>query len=137
MSQYAATDPGVCLVSNVGPHGFGYAVRYGLDSFTGDAVAIMMADGSDSPDDLVRYHQVLAGGAEVRAPHGRLVVRVRTEHAAGVGVQPRRARLAGSRGTGRAEVERGGAEPHPRPASRHVVTVDNRSRTPVLIVQST
>jgi dolichol-phosphate mannosyltransferase len=60
----SAVDPGVRLVRNPGPHGFGYAVRSGLDAFTGDAVAIMMADGSDSPDDLVRYHQVLAGGAE-------------------------------------------------------------------------
>ena len=37
-------------------------MRYGLDRFEGDAVAIMMADGSDSPDDLVRYHAVLESG---------------------------------------------------------------------------
>ncbi|MGA9370886.1 MAG: glycosyltransferase family 2 protein [Solirubrobacterales bacterium] len=42
--------------------GFGLTVRAGLDLFTGDAVAIMMADGSDDPADLVRYHQVLADG---------------------------------------------------------------------------
>ena len=51
----ARDDAGVRLVCNDGPHGFGYAVRAGLDAFTGDAVVIMMADGSDSPDDLVRY----------------------------------------------------------------------------------
>lgn len=54
-----AADPGVRLVHNRGPHGFGYAVRCGLDVFEGDAVAIVMADGSDDPDDLVRYYYIL------------------------------------------------------------------------------
>jgi len=31
---------------------------------TGDAAAIMMADGSDHPEDLVRYYQCLERGAE-------------------------------------------------------------------------
>lgn len=42
--------------------GFGLAVRAGLDRFSGDAVAVMMADGSDSPEDLVRYHRLLEDG---------------------------------------------------------------------------
>jgi dolichol-phosphate mannosyltransferase len=42
--------------------GFGLTVRAGLDRFSGDAVAIMMADGSDDPADLVTYHEVLADG---------------------------------------------------------------------------
>lgn len=42
--------------------GFGLAVRAGLAAFAGDAVAIFMADGSDDPEDLVRYHQVLLEG---------------------------------------------------------------------------
>lgn len=44
------------------PRGFGFAVRAGLDAFQGDAVAIVMADGSDDPEDLVRYHRVLEDG---------------------------------------------------------------------------
>jgi dolichol-phosphate mannosyltransferase len=44
------------------PPGFGYAVRHGLSQYSGDAVAIVMADSSDSPDDLVRYHRVLQAG---------------------------------------------------------------------------
>jgi dolichol-phosphate mannosyltransferase len=60
----AAGDPGVRLVANGGPHGFGHAVRCGLDAFTGDAVAVMMADGSDHPDDLVAYYYVLRDRAE-------------------------------------------------------------------------
>jgi len=59
-----AVDPGVHLVHNRGLHGFGYAVRCGLDAVTGDAVAIVMADGSDSPDDLVRYFYILRDRAE-------------------------------------------------------------------------
>jgi len=59
-----AVDSGVRLIDNVGPHGFGYAVRCGLDAFTGDAVAIVMADGSDSADDLVRYYYILRDRAE-------------------------------------------------------------------------
>jgi len=60
----ARVDAGVRLVQNPGPHGFGYAVRYGLDAFQGDAVAIMMADNSDSPDDLVRYYYIVRDRAE-------------------------------------------------------------------------
>jgi dolichol-phosphate mannosyltransferase len=42
--------------------GFGLTVRAGLDRFQGDAVAIMMADGSDDPADLVQYQRVLEDG---------------------------------------------------------------------------
>jgi dolichol-phosphate mannosyltransferase len=60
----AAEDPGVRLTHNGPPHGFGYAVRRGLDVFEADAVAIMMGDGSDDPEDLVRYYYVLQDRAE-------------------------------------------------------------------------
>jgi dolichol-phosphate mannosyltransferase len=42
--------------------GFGMAIRAGLDVFEGDAVAIVMADASDNPEDLVRYHGLLEEG---------------------------------------------------------------------------
>ncbi len=57
-------DSGIRMISNPGPHGFGYAVRCGLEAFQGDAVAIVMADGSDNPDDLVRYYHILRDRAE-------------------------------------------------------------------------
>jgi dolichol-phosphate mannosyltransferase len=50
-----------CLPSRY-PRGFGFAVRYGLDSFEGDAVCVMMADASDSPADLVTYYRLLESG---------------------------------------------------------------------------
>ena len=51
--------PSVRYVNNPPPHGFGFAVRCGLDHFTGDAVAVYMADASDRPEDLVRYYRTL------------------------------------------------------------------------------
>ncbi len=51
-------------VDNPAPNGFGLAIRRGLDVFTGDAVAIVMGDGSDSPEDVVRCFQKLEEGYE-------------------------------------------------------------------------
>jgi len=47
------------FITNPGPNGFGYAVRLGLENFTGDIVAIMMADLSDSANDLVMFYNTL------------------------------------------------------------------------------
>jgi len=44
------------------PPGYGFTVRAGLERFSGDAVAIVMADGSDAPEDVVRYHRLLEEG---------------------------------------------------------------------------
>lgn len=83
----AAADPRVRYVRSPYRNGFGFAVRAGLDVFDGDAVAIMMADLSDSPDDLVSYYRLLqagydcafgsrfmAGGATVDYPSTKLFV---------------------------------------------------------------
>ena len=56
--------PCVKYIHNEGENGFGRAVRLGLQEFSGDAVAIMMADLSDSPHDLVRYWSKLQEGHE-------------------------------------------------------------------------
>jgi dolichol-phosphate mannosyltransferase len=62
VEHVAARYAGVRLVANPGPHGFGLAVRFGLDAATGDAVAVMMADASDSPRDLVQYYRKIQEG---------------------------------------------------------------------------
>ncbi len=54
--------PDVRLVNNTGRHGFGLAVRAGLAQASGDAIAVMMADGSDSADDLVQYYRKVQEG---------------------------------------------------------------------------
>jgi dolichol-phosphate mannosyltransferase len=58
------SNSSVKCIRNYGDNGFGRAVRLGLEHFSGDAVAIMMADRSDSPSDLVEYWNVLNSGVE-------------------------------------------------------------------------
>jgi dolichol-phosphate mannosyltransferase len=60
--ELAARYANVRFIENSPPNGFGLAVRAGLANFRGDAVAIVMADGSDDPMDLVKYHAKLADG---------------------------------------------------------------------------
>ena len=54
----------VRYLNNYYPNGFGFAVRCGIENFAGDAVAVVMADSSDSPEDLVRYYHKLQEGYE-------------------------------------------------------------------------
>ena len=85
--EFANSHREVSLVRNTGRHGYGMAVRKGLAHITGDAVAIVMADASDSPSDLVRYYRKLlegydcvfgsrfiAGGRVVDYPPHKLVI---------------------------------------------------------------
>lgn len=51
-------------LNNYYPNGFGFAVRCGIENFSGDAVAVVMADSSDSPEDLVKYYHKLQQGYE-------------------------------------------------------------------------
>jgi dolichol-phosphate mannosyltransferase len=60
--RFATGRPGVVLVMNTGRNGFGAAIRMGLRSATGEAIAIVMADGSDSPADMVTYYRTLQQG---------------------------------------------------------------------------
>jgi dolichol-phosphate mannosyltransferase len=52
----------VRYINNYYPNGFGFAVRCGLENFQGDAVAIVMADCSDSPQNIVDYYRKLQEG---------------------------------------------------------------------------
>lgn len=54
--------PTLTYGTNKGANGFGYAVRYGLERYTGDCVAIMMADLSDDPKDLVKFYCTMLNG---------------------------------------------------------------------------
>ena len=61
----AVADPRVRLLRNEGPlHGYGRAVRLGLDHFSGDAVVVTMADASDLPIDVEAYYRILRDRAE-------------------------------------------------------------------------
>jgi dolichol-phosphate mannosyltransferase len=87
VSSLAERMPTVRCARSHLPPGFGNAVRAGLNLYTGDAVAIMMADLSDSPADLVSYYRVLEqgydcafgtrfgrGGGTVGYPRAKLVL---------------------------------------------------------------
>jgi dolichol-phosphate mannosyltransferase len=56
--------PTLRWIRNQGPAGYGYAVRAGLDAYSGDAVCIVMADASDDPNDVVAYYRKLEEGYE-------------------------------------------------------------------------
>ncbi len=64
VERIAAEHPQVRCLPSPYRNGFGFAVRSGLEAFEGDAVAIVMADGSDSPEDLVSYQRLLEQGYE-------------------------------------------------------------------------
>ena len=77
VERHAAGNPRIRCFRSHYSRGSGFTVRAGLERFEGDAVAIMMADGSDDPQDLVRYHRVLEDGYDCafgsRFIHGSVV----------------------------------------------------------------
>jgi dolichol-phosphate mannosyltransferase len=62
LQQLSAENNRVRYLNNYFPNGFGFAVRCGLENFRGDAVAIIMADSSDSPSNIVDYYNHLQEG---------------------------------------------------------------------------
>jgi dolichol-phosphate mannosyltransferase len=62
ITKIQKTIPTLVVYTNYGPNGFGYAIRYGLERFKGDCVAVMMADLSDDPSDLVLFYRRLCVG---------------------------------------------------------------------------
>ena len=62
VAPLAERNPRIRCLRSPNPPGFGFAIRAGLKQFQGDAVAIMMADGSDAPADLLRYFDLLDEG---------------------------------------------------------------------------
>lgn len=62
LQHMSSQNPKIRYINNYYPNGFGFAVRCGLENFQGDVVAIVMADNSDSPDNLVDYYYKLQEG---------------------------------------------------------------------------
>lgn len=62
LTELEAELPTLRHVDNAPPNGFGLAVRAGLERASGDVVAVVMADGSDSPEDLVRFYRKIGEG---------------------------------------------------------------------------
>jgi dolichol-phosphate mannosyltransferase len=85
--ELTARYANVRFIENPPPNGFGLAVCAGLANFRGDAVAIVMADGSDDPAHLVKYHaklhegydcvfgsRFIAGGKLIDYPTHKLII---------------------------------------------------------------
>ena len=64
LQRICESIPSVRYINNYYPNGFGFAVRCGLENFEGDAVVIVMADSSDSPEDIIHYYRKLEEGYE-------------------------------------------------------------------------
>jgi len=64
LQKISTQNSNVRYLNNYYPNGFGFAIRCGLESFQGDAVAIVMADCSDSPQNIVDYYHKLQEGYE-------------------------------------------------------------------------
>lgn len=62
LKRLSGEVPALTVLENGSQGGFGRAVRWGLDRFKGDVVAVMMADLSDSPDDLVKFYRKIMEG---------------------------------------------------------------------------
>jgi dolichol-phosphate mannosyltransferase len=62
VSALSLHRPNIHLIENHGRHGFGMAIRKGLEYFRGDCVAVYMADASDSPEDLIHYYRLIEEG---------------------------------------------------------------------------
>jgi dolichol-phosphate mannosyltransferase len=59
LARLAADIDELRPIENLGAGGFGLAVRAGLDAASGDAIAVYMADASDSAEDLVVFFRVM------------------------------------------------------------------------------
>lgn len=59
LQDLARSIPTFRYLNNSHANGLGLAVRKGLECFSGDAVAVYMADGSDDPNDLVRFFRTM------------------------------------------------------------------------------
>lgn len=62
LNRLSREDSNIRWVENDYPPGFGFALRKGLDIYRGDAAVIVMADGSDSPSDIVKYYDKICEG---------------------------------------------------------------------------
>lgn len=62
LSKLAGELEAVRPVRNIGYHGFGRAIRHGIENMKGDALVVMMADESDDVRDVVVYWNKLNEG---------------------------------------------------------------------------
>jgi len=64
LKELEASIPYLRHVNNAPPNGFGQALKKGIHEFRGEALCFVMADLSDSPQDIYAYYTELKRGAE-------------------------------------------------------------------------
>jgi len=64
LKQICDHNSKIHYINNYYPNGFGFAVRCGLENYSGDAVTLVMADYSDSPENIIDYYNQLCLGYE-------------------------------------------------------------------------
>lgn len=62
LRDLAARIEGVCVVNTPPRPGYGVAVRCGLEQYAGDCAVIVMADGSETPADVLALYQPIRDG---------------------------------------------------------------------------
>ncbi len=62
ITRLAKEHKNIKVIHRIPPHGFGRAVREGLENITGDVVVTAMGDASDDPKDIVRYFRKIEEG---------------------------------------------------------------------------
>lgn len=62
LSGMRQLNPRIKITDSHPPHGFGIAIRNGLEVISGDCVVIFMGDGSDDVEDVVKYYRKLSEG---------------------------------------------------------------------------
>ncbi len=62
LTAMQADMPELKPLQNLGEHGFGRAIIYGINHSAGDAMIVFMADASDDPRDAVKYWNLLNSG---------------------------------------------------------------------------
>lgn len=62
LAGLAAENDRLRPVHNAGPNGYGFAIRKGLEIYSGDAAVVVTSDGSDAPKDVVGYVRLIEAG---------------------------------------------------------------------------
>jgi dolichol-phosphate mannosyltransferase len=62
LKRLSNKDDNIKVIDNYLKPGFGYAIKVGLENYSGDYVVIYMGDNSDDPEDVIKYYQKLEEG---------------------------------------------------------------------------
>jgi len=62
LQKLSYNNDNIKIIDNYLKPGFGYAIKVGLENYTGDYLVIYMGDNSDDPEDVIKYYQKLEEG---------------------------------------------------------------------------